>query len=164
MKAELGEVGREARLGTGDAEIGGERQPQSAADRRAMDRGHDRLLVAEDAHRLDIEMVDRQVRGRIGLGALLLLLPLRIAEIGAGAKRLALGGENRASDFDVGIERLQRVGDLVDQLDVEEIKRWFTDLDQADMAVLLDADICVVGHALLRWTKSIATAATAPAT
>ena len=91
-------------------------------------------------------MVDRQVRGRIGLGFLFLLLALRISEIGAGAERLALGGEHRSADFDVAVELFQRVGDLVDQRDVEEVQRRFADFDQADMAVLLDADISVLGH------------------
>ena len=59
MKAELGEVGGEARLGAGDAEIRRHRKAQPAADRGAMHGGDDRLLVAEDAHRLDVEMVDR---------------------------------------------------------------------------------------------------------
>ena len=122
MKAELGEVRREARLGAGDAEIRRHREPESAADGGAMHGRDDRLLVAEDAHGLDVEMVDRQVRGRIGLGALLLLLPRRIGEIGAGAERLALGREHRGADFDVAVEFLQRIRDLVDQRDVEEVQ------------------------------------------
>ena len=91
-------------------------------------------------------MVDRQVGGGIGLGALFLFLPRRVAEIGAGAERLALRGENGSPDFDVPVEFLQRVGDLVDQRDVEEVQRGFADFDQADMAVLLDADISVLAH------------------
>ena len=101
MEAELGEVRGKARFGAGDAEIRRHRKSKPAADGGAMHGGDDRLLVAEDAHGLDVEMVDRQVRRRIGLGALFLLLPRRIAEIGAGAERLALGGEHRGADFDV---------------------------------------------------------------
>ena len=67
MKAELGEVGGEARFGAGDAEIRRYRKAEPAADGGAMDGGDDRLLVAEDAHGLDVEMVDRQVGGRIAL-------------------------------------------------------------------------------------------------
>jgi hypothetical protein len=111
-----------------------------------MDGGDDRLLVAEDAHGLDIEMVDRQVGGRIGLRARFLLLPLRIGEIGAGAERLALRRQYRGADFDVLVEFLQRIGNLVDQRDVEEVQGRFADFDQADMAVLLDADISVFAH------------------
>ncbi|MHC2423754.1 hypothetical protein ACVIST_000499 [Bradyrhizobium elkanii] len=113
-----------------------------------MDRRDDRLLVAEDAHRLNVEMVDRQVGGRIALGALFLLLAGRIAEIGAGAERLALRRQHRGADLDIVVELLQRVGDLVDQRDVEEIQRRLSDFDQADMAVGFDADISVLGHDL----------------
>src|SRR5215471_18392805 len=113
-----------------------------------MDRGDDRLLVAEDAHGLHIEMVDRQLRGRILLRTRLLLLPGRIAEIGAGAESLALCREHRAADFDVAVEFLQRIRDLVDQGYVEEVERGPPDFDQTDMAMLLDADISVVAHAL----------------
>src|SRR5260370_41175948 len=146
MEAEFGKIGREARLGTGDAEIGRYRKSQPAADGRAVDGGDDRLLVAEDAHRLDIEVVDRQVGRRIGLRALFLLLPRRIAEIGAGAERLALCGENGSPDFDLAVELLQRIGDLVDQGNVEEIQRRLADLDQADMTVPLDADVRKFAH------------------
>ncbi len=93
-------------------------------------------------------MVDRQVRRRIGFGLLFLLLAGGVAEIGAGAERLALGGEHRGADLDVVVEFFQRVGDLVDQRDVEEVQRRFADFDQADVAVLLDADISVFGHVL----------------
>ena len=44
------------------------------------------------------------------------------------------------------VEFFQRVGDLVDQRDVEEVQRGFADFDQADMTVLLDADISVFAH------------------
>ena len=85
--------------------------------------------------------------GRIALWRrCFLLLPRRIAEIGAGAERLALRGEHRGADFDVLVELLQRVRDLVDQRDVEEVQRRLADFDQADMAVLLDADISVFAH------------------
>src|ERR1700722_4675460 len=146
MKAELGEIGGEPRLRAGDAEIRRYRQAQPAADGRTMDGGDDRLLVAEDAHRLDIEVVDRKVRRRIDLGALFGLLPRWIAEIGAGAERLALRRQHRGADFDVAVEFLQRVRDLVDQGDVEEVQWGFSDLDEADVTVLLDADVRVIAH------------------
>src|SRR5262249_39548879 len=81
--------------------------------------------------------------------ARLLLLPCRIAEISSGAERLALGGEDRAADFDVTVELLQRIGDLVDQGDVKEIERRSPDLDQADLVVLLNADIRKPAHGVL---------------
>ena len=83
--------------------------------------------------------------GRFDAGSLLArssaCLPGRIAEIGAGAERLALRRQHRGADLDIAVEFLQRVGDLVDQRDVEEVQWRFADFDQADMAVGLDADI-----------------------
>jgi hypothetical protein len=93
-------------------------------------------------------MVDRQVGRRIFLRARFLLLPRRIVEIGAGAERLALRGQDRSADLDVAVEFLERVRDLVDQRDVEEIQGRPPDLDQPDMAVGLDADIRVFGNDL----------------
>src|SRR6516225_11860397 len=111
-----------------------------------MDGGDDRLLVAEDAHRLNIKMVDRQVRCRVGPGAHLLLLARWIGEIGAGAECLALRGEHGAADLDVAIELLQRICDLVDQGDVEEIERRLSYFYQADVVVLLNADVSELCH------------------
>ena len=70
----------------------------------------------------------------------------RIVEIGAGAERPALGGEHRGPDFDVAVELLQCVGDLVDQRDVEEVQRRPLDFDGADMADLCDADVRELAH------------------
>src|SRR2546423_1314585 len=72
----------------------------------------------------------------------------RVVEIGAGAGRLALCGENGSPDFDIPVEFLQRVGDLVDQGDVEEIQRGPADLDQPDVTVLLDPDVRIFAHGL----------------
>ena len=47
-----GEVAAEAGLGRRDAEVGCEREPEPAADGRALHRGDDRLAVGEEAHRL----------------------------------------------------------------------------------------------------------------
>jgi len=91
-------------------------------------------------------MIDRQVRRRIGFGALFLLLPRWIVEIRAGAECLALRRKHGGADFDIAIELLQRIRDLVDQGNVEEIERRTPDLDQADVIVLFDADVSVVAH------------------
>ena len=147
MKAEFCEIGGEPRLRAGDAKIRGNRKPQAAADRGAVDGGDDRLLVAEDAHRLDVEMVDlAQAGSRVGFFARLLLLPRRIVEIGAGAERLALRGKDRRADFDIAVEFLQRIGNLVDQRDIEEVQRGLADFDQPDVTVLVDADVGIFAH------------------
>ena len=56
-----------------------------------------------------------------------------VGEIGAGAERLALGAEHVGADLVVLVERLEGIGDLVDQRIVEEIVRRPLDLDDADM-------------------------------
>ena len=85
--------------------------------------------------------------GRIALGgARLLLLSCGIVEIGAGAERLALRRKHRRADFDITIEFLQRVRDLVDQRDVEEVQRRPLDFDAADVPVFLDGDIGKFAH------------------
>ena len=61
--------------------------------------------------------------------------------IGAGAERLALGAEHVGADVAVAVERLEGVGDLVDQRIVEEIARRPLDFDDADMTFAADADI-----------------------
>src|ERR1700733_10484304 len=122
-------------------------QPDPAADRGAMYGCDDRLLGTENAHGLDIQMRERAKPGcRTGLGARLLLLPRRIVEIGTGAERLALRRQHRGADFDVAVEFLERIRDLVDQRDVEEIQRRAPDFDQADMPDLLDADVLGGAH------------------
>src|SRR4051812_44040251 len=98
MKSELCKIRRKARLWAGDAKVGRDRKSQSAADRRAMHGGDDRLFVAKDPHRLDIEVVDlAEAGGRIGLFARFGFLPRRVVKIGAGAERLALGREHRGA-------------------------------------------------------------------
>src|SRR5687768_12933218 len=66
MEAEDGEVRAEARFGAGDAEIGYQREPEPAADGRAVDCADDRFFRAKEAHRLDVQVPDR-ARVRLAL-------------------------------------------------------------------------------------------------
>src|SRR3984893_4165293 len=91
-------------------------------------------------------MVDRKVRRRIGLGALLGLLPRRVAEIGTGAERLALRREHRRADLDIAIEFFPRIRDLVDAREIEEVQWRPSDFDGADMPDFFDADVRVCAH------------------
>ena len=59
MKAEPGEVCGKSRFGAGDAEIRRYRESKTAANGRALNGGDDRLLVAENAHGLAIEIASR---------------------------------------------------------------------------------------------------------
>ena len=135
MEAEPREVGGEAAFGAGDAEVGHHREAQPAADRRALDRAHARLLGAEQAGRLLVEML--AAFGRAGLRP--------VGEIGAGAERLALGAQHVGADVAVAVESLEGIGDLVDQRIVEEVVRRPLDLDDPDMTLAADADILVGG-------------------
>src|SRR6185437_12816259 len=155
MESELGEIRGKPRLGAGDAKIRRDRKAEAAADGRAMDRRDDRLFGAKNPHRLDVEVVDlAETRGRVRAFAGLRGLPRRIVEIGAGAERPALGGEHRGPDLDIAVELLQRVGDLVDQRDVEEIQRRPPDFDGADVPGPVDADVRVVAHGCPRWVSA----------
>ena len=82
VKAEPVEIGAEPRLLAGDAEIGDEREAEPAADRGAVDRADNRLLRAEQADRLLVEMPSGAAAAaflhRAGIHAL--------REIGAGAE------------------------------------------------------------------------------
>ena len=91
MKAELDEVGGEARFGRRDAEIGDQREAETGADRRALDRGDDRLLRREQPHGLDIERIDARSAPDCRCRS--------ARQIGAGAEILA-GGRKHADAQD----------------------------------------------------------------
>ena len=153
MEAEPGEIGGKARLRAGHAEVRHHGKPEPAADRRAMHRRDDRLFGAEQPVALEIKMLH-------GLLAVELARPLAfvverrtIAEIGAGAERLALRCQHHRAAIDVLIERLERAGDFLDQRDVEKIIRRPPDLDQRHVAGLLDGDILERTHAIFLATR-----------
>ena len=118
----------EARLGAGDAEIGHQREAEPAADRRAVNRADNRLLRAEQAHGLDVEVADR-ARVRLALHLAIGIQVAAIAEIGAGAEGLALRREHDRAAGGVAVERLEGVGQALDQDVVEEVVRRPADLD-----------------------------------
>ncbi len=137
MKAEPGEVGGEARLPAGHAQVGRHRQAEPAANRGAVDGGDDRLLGTEQSHALGVKRRRPGSRPscRFSAGAAV------AGEIGAGAKSLALRGENQRAAIGLGVERLEGVGDLLDQRDVEIVVRRASELDQRHVARFLHGDI-----------------------
>ena len=66
MEAEPGEVGGEASLGGGHAEVGGEREPEPAADGGALHGGNDGRLRFEQSHGFLVEMAAAGAAGRLG--------------------------------------------------------------------------------------------------
>ena len=121
-------LARKARLRTGDAEIGDHRQAKPAADRRAVDRGDDRLLGAEQPVAFDIERL--HAGHRLARAAAFFVERRAVAEIGAGAERLALRRQHDGADVDVLVEGFEGAGDVLDQRNVEEIIGRPPDLDQ----------------------------------
>src|SRR5262249_56317212 len=88
MEAQPVEIGGEARLDAGDAEVCGEGKAEPASDGRAMDGGDPRLASAEDPCRLLVEMLSALVprpRGRA------------VREVRARAEGLALGAQNHGA-------------------------------------------------------------------
>jgi hypothetical protein len=69
-----------------------------------------------------------------------------VAEIGAGAERLALRRKHDGPAATVLIKRIERAGDLVDERDVEEIVGRPPQLDEGDEAGFLDPDILERAH------------------
>src|SRR5262249_237100 len=137
-------IRRKPRLRTGDAEIRNHREAEPAADRGAVHRRDDRLLGAEQPYGLDVEMADTSsllagpLAGAVERAA--------VAEIRAGAERLALRRQHGRAATRVVIERLERARNLVDQRDIEEIVGRAPDLDQGNVARPLDRNILERTH------------------
>ena len=127
VKAQAVEVGREARLLAGNAKVGDQREPQPAADGRAVHRGHHRLGAGEHARGLAVQRVDAARTVDDGIAA-------PVAEVGAGTERLALRTQHDGADIRVGFENLEAIGQLLHQLEVEEIVRGALDLDDRHVA------------------------------
>src|SRR6185312_15837895 len=71
-----------------------------------------------------------------------------VAEISAGAKRLALRCPDDGAAIGILVERFERGGDLLDQRNVEKIMRRPANFDQRDVAGLFDGDILEWAHAI----------------
>ena len=152
MKTEAREIGAEARLRTGHAEVGHHRKPKAAADSGAVYCRDDRLFGAEQAVALDIQW--RDTRSRL-VGAGTLRLERRaVAVIGPSTERFALRRQYDRTNVAVSVEALESVSDVLDQRDIKEVVRRPPDLDQSDMAGFFDADIthgvCPCSDALCR--------------
>ena len=122
VEAELREVRREPRLGGGDPEVGGEGEAETAADRRALDRGDDRQRLLEQP---DGDVV--QVRSTVAADA-----PGRAAEVRTRTEVLALAAQHdgtRVAACNLG----HLVGEMGEDVDVEVVVRAPADLDGGDV-------------------------------
>src|SRR5438105_4411848 len=105
MKTEPREVRAEARLGTGHAKVRDHGEAEPAADRRPVHRRDDRLLAAEQADGLGVQVPDRL--RLLARTASLAIERAAVAEIGAGAERLALRREHDRAAIGIRIKDLE---------------------------------------------------------
>jgi hypothetical protein len=109
---------RRSGFGAGDTEVRRNRKTKTASNGRALDRSYDRLLVAEDAHRLAIKIAGGSVARRC-----VTVKARGPVEVRARAECLALRGQHHGAAVHIVIDLAQRVGDLTDQGEIEKIQR-----------------------------------------
>ena len=141
MKTEPGKIGGKPRFRAGDAEIRDHREPEAAADRRPLDRGDDRLLGAEKTQRLLIEVLRRARCFRRGAGG------RPVSKIGAGAEHFSFGSKHQCAAGGIFVERLEGIGERVDQRIVEEILRRPVEHDRRHMPI--ERNAYVFAHSVL---------------
>ena len=132
MDAEFHEVGREPRLRGADAEVGRQCQAQTAADGGTLDCSDHRRLRGEQPDPLAVQQsrgVPEAVLGKLRVAGRRLATR---AEVGTGAERLAVGSQHNGPALGIVVEFAVGVGDLGDQLPVEEIVRRSVDFDGRD--------------------------------
>ncbi len=116
--AEAGEIGRQPGLRAADAEVRQAGQPEAGADRRTLQCSHDRCQRADEARRLDVHLV-RSVPGTCVVGG---GVGGTAPDVRSRAEVLALGAEqDRTTGRWIGVERLVRVGQRSENVDLEEI-------------------------------------------
>ena len=109
-----------------------------------MNRRDNRLFGAEQPVAFDIKMRGAWPRP----AQKLIAFAIAFAEICAGAKRLALCGQNQRTAPGVGVQILERGGNLADQRGVEEIIRRPSDLDQRDVPAPFHPNVFKRCHAI----------------
>jgi hypothetical protein len=141
VNAELREVRGEPRLRRHDPKIGHEREAESAADRRSLNRTDHRLPATEQTHRLAIQLAGGVAEPFLGkLRASRPVAPTA-SEICSRTERFALGCQHDGPTPRVFVHCRKRIGDLADQAEVEEVVRRALDLDGGDVTVEGHADV-----------------------
>src|SRR5262249_41273101 len=144
METEPREVGREARFGTGDAQVRHKRQPKPAANRCAVDGAHHGLCCTKEADRLNVQMT--ALASLRFLDQHILYIGT-VAELGPGAERGALRCEQDGAAAIVPIEGLAGIGNLADEINVKKVVRRPSDLNGGDhVLVEIDADVLERAH------------------
>ena len=152
MKTQSREVGAEARLWAGHAEVGHHSKAQATTDSCSMYRRDNWLFGTKQSVALDIKWRDAWT-WLVGTTA----LPVErrtVAEIGTGAKCLALGCQHDGANIDIFVEALERLCNFFDQRYIKEIVRRPPDLDQGHVPTLFDTyvthDVCIPYPAAVR--------------
>ncbi len=141
MNAELREVRGETRFGRHDAKVRHEREAETAADRRPLNRADHRLLATEQTNGLAI-----QLAGGVAEPFLCKLRASRpvaptASEVRPRTERFALGRQYDGPALRVFVHCGKCIGDLADQTEVEEVVRRTLNLDGGDVTVERHADV-----------------------
>ena len=149
MNAQFHEIGGETGFRRGNAEVRRQREPEPAADGGALHRRHHRLFGAEQTDAFSVKQAGGVLETVFGeLGAVGAVVAAG-AEVGAGAERLAVGSQHDGAALRIVVQRAIGVGDLRDEIAVEEIVRRPVDLHGGDVAFQTDVDVGErAGHAL----------------
>ena len=114
---EAGEVGAEASLGARDAQVGRERQAQTAADGGSVDGRHPRQVDGAEPGGGGVQPLGGEPTETVATAAVV----AAAAEVGAGAERLPLRREHAAPDVEVAGALVEGVGDGLDHLQREVV-------------------------------------------
>ena len=139
VEAEAGEVGGEARLGGGHAEVGGKGEAEATTDGVTLHGRNDRRLGLEQAYGFLVEVA--AAGAALGLRSLGLLRGGGSGELGPGTEGAALGGEDDGAHVRFIIEGVVRAGDGADEGDIEVVVGRAVNLDGGNVAVDVDRDI-----------------------
>ena len=130
------EVGREARLLAGHAEIRHQRQAQPGANGAAVHRCDDGFFGARQTLRFVIQVA------RLGSGFLArCFIRHALAQICTRAKMFACRSQHHSPHVVVLIQALQRRGEVAYQFDIQKIIRRPAQFHRCDVAVDANADL-----------------------
>ena len=115
MDADLDEVRGETSVCGCHPEVRHQRESEASANRGVLERGDDGLLTSEQPHSLDVQRIFTSARRRLAA------LRIAIRKVRARAERLALGTEHQGAALGLIVERLEGVGEIANQIEVEEI-------------------------------------------
>ena len=142
MKAELGEIGRKARLWTHHPEVGHQRQPKAAANGRALNGADNRFFAGKQPHGLGVQRVAALDIAEVPLG-------LAGMKIRARTEVLALGGQDAGAAVVLGVQGFKRVGQGTDEAGIKKVIGGALDLHRCNVVGQAHLNVsvaCVHNH------------------